>query len=46
MDMVRRPRRLRRSASIRNLVHEIDLTASDFIYPVFVIIRWTDLADT
>jgi porphobilinogen synthase len=34
--MVRRPRRLRRSASLRNLVRETHLTSHDFILPLFV----------
>lgn len=32
-----RPRRLRRSAAIRDLVQETSITAKDFIYPVFVL---------
>ena len=36
MEMTRRPRRLRRSVQIRNLVHEVDVHVSDLIYPVFV----------
>jgi len=32
-----RPRRLRRSASIRNMVRETELNAADFIYPLFVV---------
>ena len=31
-----RPRRLRTSATLRNMVRETHLTASDFIYPLFV----------
>lgn len=34
--MHHRPRRNRKSAGIRNLVREINLSASDFIYPLFV----------
>lgn len=34
--MHQRPRRNRKSAGVRNLVREINLTASDFIYPLFV----------
>ncbi len=34
--MTRRPRRLRQSAQIRNLVHEVDVHTDDLIYPVFV----------
>jgi len=32
-----RPRRLRRSPAIRNLVRETELNAADFIYPLFVV---------
>src|SRR5436853_734346 len=34
--MVHRPRRLRKSPAIRNLVHETNLTAHDFVLPLFV----------
>ena len=34
--LVHRPRRLRRSAALRNLVRETNLTAHDFILPLFV----------
>src|SRR5437588_10331404 len=34
--MVHRPRRLRRSAALRNLVRETNLTAHDFVLPLFV----------
>jgi len=34
--MHQRPRRNRKSAGVRNLVREISLSASDFIYPLFV----------
>ncbi len=34
--MLHRPRRNRKSAGVRNLVREIHLSASDFIYPLFV----------
>jgi porphobilinogen synthase len=34
--LVRRPRRLRRSAALRNLVRETNLSAHDFILPLFV----------
>lgn len=37
MDMLRRPRRLRGSQAIRDLVHEYDVGISDLIYPVFVV---------
>ncbi len=36
MNLPRRPRRLRRNASIRALVQETRVTAEDFIYPLFV----------
>jgi len=35
-DLTIRPRRLRRSATIRHMVRETELSASDFIYPLFV----------
>src|SRR2546423_2115209 len=34
--LVQRPRRLRRSEGVRNLVRETKLTAHDFILPLFV----------
>lgn len=34
--LVQRPRRLRRSAGVRNLVRETRLTAHDFVLPLFV----------
>lgn len=34
--MHHRPRRNRKSAGVRNLVREVSLSASDFIYPLFV----------
>ena len=37
MDLVRRPRRLRVSKAVRDLVHETDIHADDLIYPVFVV---------
>ena len=37
MDMIRRPRRLRSSQAIRDMVHEYDVELSDLIYPVFVV---------
>ena len=37
MDILRRPRRLRGSQAIRDLVHEYDVGISDLIYPVFVV---------
>lgn len=35
--MIKRPRRLRKTAQIRNLVHETSLDISDLIYPMFII---------
>ena len=35
--MLRRPRRLRRSSAIRNLVRETKLQVEDFIYPLFIV---------
>ncbi|MDU2063201.1 MAG: porphobilinogen synthase [Sporomusaceae bacterium] len=37
MNLTYRPRRLRASAGIRNLVRETVLTPHDFIYPLFVV---------
>lgn len=37
MDMIRRPRRLRSSQAIRDMIHEYDVELSDLIYPVFVV---------
>src|SRR5947208_8111693 len=34
--LVHRPRRLRRSPALRNLVRETNLTAHDFILPLFI----------
>jgi porphobilinogen synthase len=34
--LIHRPRRLRRSAALRNLIRETNLTAHDFILPLFV----------
>ncbi len=39
--MVHRPRRLRQSAGLRNLVREIKLSAHDFVLPLFVSERVT-----
>ena len=39
--MVHRPRRLRRSAGLRNLVRETKLSAQDFVLPLFVSERVT-----
>ena len=36
MELVYRPRRLRRTAAIRRMVRETVLTPADFIYPMFV----------
>ncbi len=36
MSLIHRPRRLRRTASIRALVRETTLSPKDFIYPIFV----------
>jgi porphobilinogen synthase len=36
MNLIRRPRRLRRTAAIRNLVSETRLDAANLIYPLFV----------
>ncbi len=35
--MTRRPRRLRRNALIRDLVHETDINLNDLVFPIFVI---------
>ena len=37
MEILRRPRRLRATKAIRDLVHETDLHVSDLIYPVFIV---------
>src|SRR6056297_2281782 len=37
MDLIRRPRRLRSSQNIRDLVRETNLSASDFVKPLFVV---------
>jgi porphobilinogen synthase len=37
MNLIRRPRRNRRTEVIRNLVQENNLTVHDFIYPIFVL---------
>lgn len=36
MDLIERPRRLRRTEAIRALVRETRLTPDDFVYPLFV----------
>ncbi len=37
LDLVRRPRRLRRTAGIRSMVEETQVTAKDLIAPLFVV---------
>ncbi|WZL71765.1 porphobilinogen synthase [Clostridiaceae bacterium 35-E11] len=37
MDLIHRPRRLRRNSAIRSLVRETMLHVDDFIYPIFVV---------
>src|SRR5260221_14790700 len=37
MDLIHRPRRLRRSPAIRSLVRETRLSPDNFIYPLFVV---------
>jgi len=36
-DLLHRPRRLRVSGGVRNLVRETQLTSHDFIYPLFIV---------
>src|SRR6185369_8098894 len=36
MDLIERPRRLRRTEAIRAMVRETRLSPDDFIYPLFV----------
>ena len=36
MDLLNRPRRLRRSENIRGLVRETHLSVDDFIMPMFI----------
>lgn len=36
LKLTQRPRRLRRSQSVRNLVQETNLHSSDFVWPVFI----------
>ena len=36
-ELIYRPRRLRASAGIRNMVRETQLTVNDFVYPIFVV---------
>lgn len=37
MDILKRPRRLRSSEGIRNLIRETTLSTHDFIYPLFIV---------
>ncbi len=37
LNMLRRPRRLRASKAIRNLVRETKVNVEDLIYPLFVV---------
>lgn len=37
MELIRRPRRLRVSRAIRDLIHETDVHVNDLIYPIFVV---------
>ena len=36
MNLIQRPRRLRRNETLRALVRETSLTPDDFVYPLFV----------
>ena len=36
MSMIQRPRRLRISSGMRDLVRETELSVRDFVYPIFV----------
>ena len=36
MDLIYRPRRLRRTYALRSMVRENSVSAKDFIYPLFV----------
>lgn len=36
LDILERPRRNRKSATVRNLVRETELSTKDLVYPVFV----------
>ena len=40
--LVQRPRRLRRTAGVRNLVRETKLSAHDFVLPLFVSEKLTE----
>ena len=37
MSMIQRPRRLRISSGMRDLVRETELSVRDFVYPIFVV---------
>lgn len=37
MELIKRPRRLRKTAAIRNMVRETKLTVDDLIHPIFVV---------
>ena len=37
MNMIQRPRRLRISSGMRDLVRETELSPRDFVYPIFVV---------
>ena len=37
MNMIQRPRRLRISSGMRDLVRETELSVRDFVYPIFVV---------
>lgn len=36
LHLIARPRRLRLTSTLRNMVRETELNASDFIYPLFI----------
>src|SRR5881394_1753445 len=36
LNLIRRPRRLRRTEAIRSLVRETHLSPDDFVYPLFI----------
>ena len=37
MNIIQRPRRLRMSSGMRDLVRETELSPRDFVYPIFVV---------
>ena len=37
MNLTQRPRRLRISSAMRDLVRETELSPRDFVYPIFVV---------